>query len=151
EPSIALARGPGSVSNGRMSTDAPPPGDRVMRAMTVDGAFRVIAAITTDTARGALAAQGATGALALRLAELLTAAVLVRETTQPGRRVQMTWRDRRGAALVADAMPDGTNRGIVNPGERTEVAATGDHVLQVDYTMPNGAMHQGVVAIPDGD
>jgi molecular chaperone Hsp33 len=125
--------------------------DRVMRAMTMDGAFRVIACVTTETARGALDAQGASGALALRLAELLTAAVLVRETTQPGRRVQMLWRDRRGAALVADALPDGTNRGMVNPGERTPVAAVGDHVLQVDYTMPNGAMHQGVVAIPDGD
>jgi molecular chaperone Hsp33 len=119
--------------------------------MTVDGAFRVMAAVTTDTARGALAAQGADGELALRLAELLTAAVLVRETTQPGRRVQMLWRDRRGAALVADSLPDGTNRGIVSPGEKVEVAATGDHILQVDYTMPNGAMHQGVVAIPEGD
>ena len=119
--------------------------------MTVDGAFRVMAAVTTDTARGALAAQGAGGELGLRLAELLTAAVLVRETTQPGRRVQMLWRDRRGAALVADSLPDGTNRGIVNPGEKSEVAATGDHILQVNYTMPNGAMHQGVVAIPEGD
>jgi molecular chaperone Hsp33 len=119
--------------------------------MTVDGAFRVIAAITTDTARGALAAQGATGELALRLAELLTAAVLVRETTQPGRRVQMLWRDRRGAALVADSLPEGMNRGIVNPGEKSSVAAAGDHLLQVNYTMPNGAMHQGVVAIPEGD
>ena len=128
-----------------------PAGDRVMRAMTVDGAFRVIAAVTTDTARGALAAQGASGDLALRLAELITAGVLVRETTQPGRRVQMLWRDRRGAALVADALPDGTNRGMVNPGERSSVAATGDHILQVNYTMPNGAMHQGVVAIPEGD
>ena len=126
-------------------------GDRVVRAMTVDGAFRVIAAVTTDTARGALEAQRASGDLALHLAELLTAAVIVRETTQPGRRVQMLWRDRRGAALVADALPDGTNRGIVNPGDPSSVSASGDHLLQVNYTMPNGAMHQGVVAIPDGD
>jgi molecular chaperone Hsp33 len=126
-------------------------GDRVVRAMTMDGAFRVIAAVTTDTVHGALAAQDASDDLALRLGELITAAVLVRETTQPGRRVQILWRDRRGAALVADALPDGTNRGMVNPGERSSVAATGDHILQVNYTLPNGAMHQGVVAIPDGD
>jgi len=119
--------------------------------MTMDGAFRVIACVTTATARGALAAQGASGDLAIRLAELITAGVIVRETTQPGRRVQMLWRDRRGAALVADSLPDGTNRGMVNPGEPSSVAATGDHILQVAYTMPNGAMHQGVVAIPEGD
>lgn len=119
--------------------------------MTIDGAFRVIAAVTSDTARGALAAQGATGELALRLAELITAGVLVRETTQPGRRVQMLWRDRRGAALFADALPDGTNRGIVSPGEHADVGVVGDHTLQVNYTMRNGAIHQGVVAIPDGD
>jgi molecular chaperone Hsp33 len=63
----------------------------------------------------------------------------------------MLWRDRRGAALVADALPDGTNRGIVNPGDPSSVSAQGDHILQVNYTMPNGAMHQGVVAIPEGD
>src|SRR5262249_51209678 len=54
-------------------------------------------------------------------------------------------------ALVADSLPEGMNRGIVNPGETSSVSATGDHILQVNYTMPNGAMHQGVVAIPEGD
>jgi molecular chaperone Hsp33 len=126
-------------------------GDRVVRAMTMDGAFRVIAVCATETARGALAVQPAAGDLSLHLAELMAAAVLVRETTQPVRRVQMLWRDRRGGALVADALPDGTNRGMVNPGEPSSVAATGDHILQVNYTAPNGSLHQGLVAIPDGD
>jgi len=126
-------------------------GDRAVRAMTLDGAFRVMAVVTTDTARGALAAQSASGDTALRLAELITAGILVRETTQPARRVQMLWRDRRGGALVADALPDGSNRGMVNPGEPSGVAATGDHILQVSYTMPNGALHQGMVGVPEGD
>lgn len=125
--------------------------DSVVRAMTVDGAFRVIAAITTETVRGAVAAQTLGDDLALRLGELMTAAVLLRETTQPARRVQLLWRDRRGGSLVADALPEGANRGIVNPGEPTEVIAGGDHLLQVHYTLPNGAMHQGVVAIPAGE
>jgi molecular chaperone Hsp33 len=126
-------------------------GDHVVRAMTMDGAFRVIAAVTTDTARGALSAQSADGDTALRLAELMTAAVLVRETTNPGRRVQVLWRDESGAALVADAMPDGTNRGMVNPGEKSPVETAGAHVLQVNYTLPRGGLHQGMVAVEEGD
>ena len=125
--------------------------DRVVRLMTMDGAFRLIAAVTTESARGALAAQTTGDELGLRLAELLTSAVLVRETTQPVRRVQMVWRDRNGGQLVADSLPEGLNRGLVNPGESTAVDATGDHILQVNYTLPNGSLHQGMVAIPDGD
>jgi molecular chaperone Hsp33 len=129
--------------------------DRVVRAMTIDGAFRVIAAIITDTANAACAAQKLSADAGGRLAELLTCAVLVRETTQPTRRVQLVWRDQRGGALVADSLPDGASRGIVNPGkeqkgptgERVEVA--GQHILQVNYTLPNGSLHQGVVAIPE--
>ncbi|HVV83497.1 MAG TPA: Hsp33 family molecular chaperone HslO [Kofleriaceae bacterium] len=126
------------------------PTDRVVRLMTMDGAFRLMAAVTTQTARGALGAQATGDGLGLKLAELITSAILVRETTQPGRRVQMVWRDRRGRSLVADALPDGTNRGMVNPGEATAVAEDGDHVLSVNYTLPNGELHQGLIAIPAG-
>lgn len=124
--------------------------DRVTRAMTSDGAFRVIAAITTETAIEAARAQGLSGGDALRLAELITGAVLLRETTSPGRRVQILVRDRHGRVLVADALPDGTNRGIVNPGSESVRAPDGDTTLQVSYTMPNGALHQGLVAVPEG-
>lgn len=124
--------------------------DRVTRAMTSDGAFRVIAAITTETAIEAARAQGLSGSDALRLAELITGAVLLRETTSPGRRVQILVRDRHGHVLVADALPDGTNRGIVNPGSESATAPDGDTTLQVSYTMPNGALHQGLVAVPEG-
>jgi len=126
-------------------------GDRVTRAMTSDGAFRVIAAITTDTVTQAARAQGLSGGDALKLAELITGAVLLRETTSPGRRVQILMRDRHGGVLVADAMPDGTNRGIVNPGAADAVIrADGDTTMQVSYTMRNGALHQGLVAVPAG-
>lgn len=124
--------------------------DRVTRAMTSDGAFRVIAAITTETAIEAARAQGVSGSDALRLAELITGAVLLRETTSPGRRVQILMRDRHGHVLVADALPDGSNRGIVNPGSESVNAPDGDTTLQVSYTMPNGALHQGLVAVPEG-
>lgn len=129
--------------------------DRVTRAMTSDGAFRVIAAITTGTAIEAAQAQGLSGADALRLAELITCAVLLRETTAPGRRVQILMRDRRGAVLVADALPDGTNRGILNPGapsanDGAGAIPDGDIMMQVSYTMSNGALHQGLVDVPAG-
>lgn len=122
--------------------------DRVVRAMTIDGAFRVIATITTDTANAACAAQGLSVAQGARLAELLTCAVLVRETTQPTRRVQLVWRDLDGGVMIADSLPDGKSRGISNPGKPQAVAVGGEHLLQVNYTLPNGALHQGVVAIP---
>ena len=126
-------------------------GDRVTRAMTSDGAFRVIAAITTDTATRAARTQGLSGGDALKLAELITGAVLLRETTSPGRRVQILMRDRLGGVLVADAMPDGSNRGIVNPGSTdTVIRSSGDTTMQVSYTMRNGALHQGLVDVPAG-
>jgi molecular chaperone Hsp33 len=125
--------------------------DRVVRAMTQDGAFRLIAATVTDTARGALGSQATGDELGLRLAELIAAAVLVRETTQPVRRVQLVWRDRRGGSLVADSMPEGLCRGLVNPGESVPVLVAGDHRLLVNYIMPNGAPYQGVIGVPDGD
>lgn len=114
--------------------------------MTMDGAFRVISTIATETANAACAAQGLSSGAGARLAELLICAVLVRETTQPTRRVQLVWRDRRGGVMVADSLPDGTTRGIVNPGKEQNAEAA-EHVLQVNYTLPNGSLHQGVVAI----
>lgn len=125
--------------------------DRVVRAMTMDGAFRLIATVVTDTARGALGAQATGDELGLRLAELIAAAVLVRETTQPVRRVQLVWRDRRGGTLVADSLPEGQCRGLVNPGESTAVLTAGDHRLVVSYTSPRGEPYQGVIGVPDGD
>jgi molecular chaperone Hsp33 len=134
--------------------------DRVVRAMTIDGAFRVIAVIATDTANAACAAQGLSTEPAARLAELITCAVIVRETTQPSRRVQLVRRDRHGGVMVADSLPDGSSRGIINPGRREakneidaenegrpDGEAEGEHLLQVNYTLPNGLLHQGVVAV----
>lgn len=126
--------------------------DRVVRAMTDDGAFRVIAAITTETAQGAMAAQSVTGAMGGRLAELLTGAILVRETTAPGRRVQLVMRHGGGGTLVADSLPTGVTRGLVTAGEGrvSDVGFDGDAILQVNYTLLTGALHQGVIDVPAG-
>ncbi|WP_437570745.1 Hsp33 family molecular chaperone HslO [Sorangium sp. So ce542] len=129
------------------------PSDSVVRAITIDGAFRVITALTTDTVRGAIAVQSATGATAQRLGELITGAILVREAMAPNLRVQAIVKGATGhGTLVADSHPDGTSRGLVNLGkgtaEKSAVEIGEGSLLQVMRTLPNGMLHQGVVEVP---
>src|SRR6185436_15660745 len=88
--------------------------DRVVRAVTQDGAFRVLCATTTATSQVAAGAQHAEGDVARLLGDMLTGAVLVRETMAPGLRVQgiLQGADGRGR-VVADAHPDGDTRGLI--------------------------------------
>ncbi|WP_437992040.1 Hsp33 family molecular chaperone HslO [Sorangium sp. So ce145] len=131
----------------------PRPSDSVVRAITMDGAFRVITALTTETVRGAVAVQSATGATAQRLGELITGAILVREAMAPNLRVQAIVKGAAGhGSLVADSHPDGTSRGLVNLGKgataESAVEIGGGSLLQVMRTLPSGMLHQGVVEIP---
>jgi molecular chaperone Hsp33 len=135
--------------------------DSVVRAITEDGAFRVIAARTTETVRGAIAAQGARGANARRFGELLTGAVLLREAMAPRLRVQVILKGAGKGSLVADSHPDGTSRGLVNVGGKArwgsphpsadapEVSLGPGALLQVMRSLPNGSLHQGVVSVPE--
>lgn len=124
------------------------PTDTVVRALTQDGAFRVIVALTTDTVKGTVAAQSVRGTTAHRLGELVTGAILVREAMAPSHRVQVILQGaNKGGSLVADSHPDGSNRGIVNLGGRREVTIGPGSLLQVLRTMPKG-VHQGVVEVP---
>ena len=130
-----------------------PETDAVLRAMTNDGAFRVVAARTTDTAREIVASQGLDGPLAHDLADLVTCAVLYRETMAPSLRVQciVRWED-DGGQLVADSKPDGTTRGLLQSGsadappDLRQTRAT----LQMMRTLPNAELHRGVVEVPEG-
>lgn len=123
--------------------------DTVVRTITSDKAFRVLTIITTDTVRGALRAQDARGPTALRLAELMTGAVLVREAMSPERRVQILLKDKNGRThMVADAHPTGWNRGIVNPGATQAVAPPDEMLLEVLYTLPGDVLQQGIIALP---
>ena len=79
-----------------------PDGDRVLRAMTDDGSFRVMTIRSTDTVRGIVAAQEVRGIAAAQLAEIATGAVLVRETMAPGQRVQVLLRDDGDNLIVED-------------------------------------------------
>jgi molecular chaperone Hsp33 len=132
---------------------APPEPDCVVRAITDDGAFRVITARTTATVRGAAAAQGVGGETARHFGELITGAILIREAMAPKLRVQAILKAKGRGNLVADAHPDGLSRGLVNfgaGGKKGAFAVGRGALLQVMRTLPSGSLHQGVVEVPEG-
>jgi molecular chaperone Hsp33 len=118
--------------------------------MTDDGAFRVIAAQTTETVQAAVAAQKARGETARWFGDLLTAAIVTRETMSPEQRVQgILQSPARGGSLVADTHPDGATRGLVRRGEGGDPIVFADGtILQMMRTLPSRKTHQGVVEIP---
>src|SRR5262245_66609462 len=108
-------------------------GDRALRAMTDDGAFRAIVVRTTDTVDQLLRAQKAEGAAAERLGELATGAVLVRETMAPDYRLQALLRSGdKKRRLVADSHPDGGTRGLLSGGSERQ-----------DFDMAGGPLEIG--------
>ncbi len=125
--------------------------DSVLRAITDDGAFRVIAADTTATVREALAVQKAPSAdVARTFADLLTGAVLIRESMAPDNRLQAILQgDDPRMRMVADTHPDGATRGLIQLPEGTKEMPFADSgLLQVARTLHNGSLHQGVVRVP---
>jgi molecular chaperone Hsp33 len=53
--------------------------------------------------------------------------------------------------MVADAHPDGSSRGLVQLASSAKTMAVGRRgLLQVARTLHNGALHQGVVSVPEG-
>jgi molecular chaperone Hsp33 len=126
------------------------PSDTVLRAITDDGAFRVIAARTTRTVRGAVESQEATGNTARHFGDLVTGSVLFRETMAPNLRVQGILKGSSGTgSLIADSHPSGQTRGLVQlKGGATEIEMGSGAVLQLMRTLPNGRINQGVVEVP---
>lgn len=121
--------------------------DNVLRAITDDGAFRVITARTTSTVGGAVRAQGAQGRVAGHFGDLLTGAILFRETMAPQLRVQGILKA-TGGSLVADSHPSGDTRGLVqaDPPEKLELDGAS---LRVARSLPDGRLSQGVVRVPE--
>ena len=118
--------------------------DRVMRAMTDDGSFRLITARTTDTVSGAIEAQSASGSTAVHFANLLTAVVLYRETMAPTLRVQsiLTGSD-KSSRIITDSHPEGWSRGLVQSKDKFSL---GDGaILEMMRSLPNGELHRGIV------
>ena len=125
--------------------------DSVLRAITDDGAFRVIVARTTDTVQHVLKAQGAQGTTGRHLGDLVTGAVLFRETMAPNLRVQGILKGSGGTgSLVADSHPSGKTRGLVQlTTGSSEVAIGPGAIMQMMRTLPDGKINQGFVEVPD--
>ena len=124
--------------------------DAVLRGITDDGAFRVIAAETSDTVKGAVESQGITGDLSRTLGDLVTGAILVRESMAPDFRVQAILQGDDGKSrLVADTYPDGMTRGLVQLAKDAKAfTLEGSGVLQIARSLANGTIHQGIVSVP---
>jgi molecular chaperone Hsp33 len=125
--------------------------DSVLRAITDDGAFRVIVARTTDTVQHVLKAQGAVGPTGRNLGDLVTGAVLFRETMAPNLRVQGILKGSGGTgSLVADSHPSGKTRGLVQLSNgSSEVAIGAGAIMQMMRTLPDGKINQGFVEVPE--
>jgi len=126
-----------------------PPTDSVLRAMTDDGAFRVVVARTADTVRSVVEAQRVEGFAAHQLGELITASVLIRETMSPPNRVQVVLVDDANNLIVGDAWPEGHTRGLAQLQD-TALGVDLDRggALRVERALPRGAPHRGVVQAP---
>ena len=123
--------------------------DRVVRAMTDDGAFRIIAARTTDTVGETTRRQQLRGKDAAQLSELVTASILYRETMAPTHRVQVILQsEESGARLIADSHPDGWARGMKQGSAADGIVKKGA-TLTLMRTMYDGSLHQGTVAVGD--
>jgi len=125
--------------------------DTSVRAITDDGAFRVIVARTTSTVQEVARLQKASGLNAKTLGDLLTATILFRETMAPDLRVQGILRGagKRGT-LIADSAPGGLTRGLMQTSDQATIVATEGAQLQMMRSLRNGAINQGVVAVPPG-
>jgi molecular chaperone Hsp33 len=126
--------------------------DRVLRAMTDDGAFRVITARTTDTIRHAIEAQRGSGKTAQNFGDLITGAILFRETMAPQLRVQGIVKSAGGSgSLIADSHPSGKTRGLIQLQQGNhQIDLSRGGILQIMRTMPSGRISQGVVEMPAG-
>jgi molecular chaperone Hsp33 len=125
--------------------------DSALRAMTDDSAFRVMAVNTTQTVRDALTRQAPSGVTRKTFGDLLTGAVLVRETMAPNQRVQAILKRRQtSGSLLADSHPTEGTRGLVSlPAESTQFPLT-DAILQIMRRLHDGKIHQGVIDVPNG-
>ena len=106
--------------------------------------FRVVAADTTTTAREIVGLQQAKVPTAQHLADLVTSAVLFRETMSPNLRVQWILRSPNGKGIVvADAHPSGATRGVVQLAAGIEsVGLAIGSALQVMRTLPDGQLNK---------
>lgn len=123
--------------------------DTVLRAMTNDGAFRVVVVDSTETVRAATEAQRAKNSEMAAFGDLLTGTVLFRETMSPQLRVQGIAKPESGLGqLVADSHPSGDVRGLIQRGQgQASVEIRHGSTLRMLRSLQDGSINQGVVSI----
>lgn len=120
--------------------------DSVRRAITDDGSFRVITLNTTQTAREILARHKPPEEVNPLMVELVTAAVMIRETMSPDQRVQVMLKEETGITLVVETFPDGMTRALMSAPEGADSLWLGpDTRLSVSRVLFTKDLHQGVV------
>src|SRR3954471_17094930 len=125
--------------------------DSALRAMTDDSAFRAMAVNTNQTVREALSRQAPSGLTRKTFGDLLTGAILVRETMSPNERVQAILKRRQDtSSLLADTHPTEGTRGLVSMPANSPTFALTDALLQVMRRLNDGSIHQGMVDVPTG-
>lgn len=123
--------------------------DSALRAMTDDGAFRVVVIRATETVSHMIEAQHLAGRNAKHLGELTVGAVMVRETMAPTHRLQVLMRSRDGhSRFVVDSHPDGGSRGLLTAADRAQEVSVDSGTLEVVRTLFSGDLHRGVVEVP---
>ena len=122
------------------------PTDHIIRAMTDDGAFRVLALRSTDTVAAVIDAQQVRGATARTLAEVVTAAILVRETMAPGNRVQVLYTDPGGGRVVGDSHGEAVTRGLAMVKDEVLGAVVREGgIFEVVRVLRAGKGHHGII------
>jgi molecular chaperone Hsp33 len=120
--------------------------DRTVRAMTNDGAFRVMTVRSTQTVQAIIDAQGVSGDIAALFGQLITGAVLVRETMSPAFQVQCIFSDQKHGQIIADSLPGGLTRGLVQfPDGEENASAEQDPRFLVTRGLANGETHRGIL------
>lgn len=129
-------------------SSARPLRDMTLRAITDDGAFRVIVARTTQTIKEICRLQRADSITTRVLGDLITGTVLFRETMAPDLRVQGILKAAEGkATLVADSAPEGKTRGLVQGIGEGGFELRSGALLQMMRTLQNGSVNKGLVRV----
>lgn len=129
--------------------------DTLWRGLTREGELRLLVARTTATARVAVARLGCNAETGRLVAELLTAALLVRSTLNPEAQLQLSVSNQgSGGRLIADvwAGEAGMRASIAHPQARSERDGplVGEGVLHVARSRSREPYRSSTALLPQG-